>query len=637
MSVHRATSSEIRHSGEGDWINLRHHENVYSYFKFIIPVEDKKTNGHLTYTKALAWFLVVVSIVVQSTLLYAIFDRVVKGDIKWQNKILNPHGESFGVSPGGGSRSFFFPEGPKCNPGGSLCFKLNGTVSCAPPSVQLTGRWDELDTDGDGVWTREEVEAAQETLRCKYAVDPVEVFDAFVTFLIDREKVIWIHPDVRAGKAIPKPYFTYAAGDIVMCGYRSTDMCANVLRMGAFDAPLRYGTAPRVGNTIDSALDYCYDLLKIGGTCDRTLPSTYAVWRKNGEEQCREEDFDKWVYKHPVTGKSKSMLVVDYEARKSYERAEGSSLFVVYKTMIIGLFILVLFYEFKGCYELLNWVVLFPDARQFGSDAVTAEKDEEEDTNSIKFMVHGITRAHRLTMAVIMLVRFAMLCILVWVGLSFLLKDTTYIDLLLNAVGFVFVMEIAEYFYLFVVDADLRDECDNITFEKVQQLGPGFLTKHPALRNILSLFLLIALTTGVMYAHHAMIVTPLGQALECTCLGKGAGCLEAQKFTPEFWSNYWRYEVPAVFQDVAQMKRAHEAGEKGFRLGDVNDRDERGALKGYAAAPAYAAAAPAPMPRRRPHKRVVHRKHDRRSSHSEPMLSAIDHGYDPLWSAPRPA
>mmetsp|Transcript_1410 Transcript_1410/g.3967 ORF Transcript_1410/g.3967 Transcript_1410/m.3967 type:complete len:636 (+) Transcript_1410:118-2025(+) len=635
MSVHRATSSEIRHSGEGDWINLRHHENVYSYFKFIIPVEDKKTNGHLTYTKALAWFLVVVSIVVQSTLLYAIFDRVVKGDIKWQNKILNPHGESFGVSPGGGSRSFFFPEGPKCNPGGSLCFKLNGTVSCAPPSVQLTGRWDELDTDGDGVWTREEVMASKEALHCKYAVNPVEVFDVFVQLLKDREDVLWLHPDVKARKAIPKAYFTYAAGDIIMCGYRSTDMCANILKMGAFEAPLKYGTAPRVGKTIDSALDYCFNLLKVGGTCERTLPSTYAVWRKNGEEQCGDPDFDKFVYSHPVDGTEKSMLTVDYEARKAYQRAQGSNLFLTYKAIVVGLFLLAMFNEFKACMALFNWIIMFPSAKEFGEDAVLAETDEESD--EVKYTVQGITTFHRAVCCCLAFCRIAMLSILVWVGLSFLLKDTTYIDLLLNAVGFVFVMEIAEYFYLFVVDADLRDECDNITFEKVQQLGPGFLTKHPALRNILSLFLLIALTTGVMYAHHAMIVTPLGQALECTCLGKGAGCLEAQKFTPEFWSNYWRYEVPAVFQDVAQMKRAHEAGEKGFRLGDVNDRDERGALKGYAAAPAYAAAAPAPMPRRRPHKRVVHRKHDRRSSHSEPMLSAIDHGYDPLWSAPRPA
>jgi len=67
-----------------------------------------------------------------------------------------------------------------CNPGGSLCFMEGDKFSCAPPSVQLTGRWEELDTDGDGIWTREEVEKAKLDLQCKYIVNPVEVFDVLV-------------------------------------------------------------------------------------------------------------------------------------------------------------------------------------------------------------------------------------------------------------------------------------------------------------------------------------------------------------------------------------------------------------------------------------------------------------------------
>jgi len=262
---------------------VRQHENVYSYFTFIIPVEEKKHGPKWTHTKALACILVLVSIIVQSTLLYAIMQRIVKQDIKWQNKILSPAGEGFGSAPGSPSGFLFGEPKTTCNPGGSLCYKLNGTVSCAPPSVQLTGRWDELDTNGDGVWLRTEAEANFEVLKCKYSVNPVEVFDAFITFLQARESVIWLHQDVKDGKAIPKPYFTYAAGDIIMCLYRSPEMCANVLKMGAFDAPLKYATAPRVGTTINSALDYCYRLLKVGGTCERTLPSTYSVWKKNGE------------------------------------------------------------------------------------------------------------------------------------------------------------------------------------------------------------------------------------------------------------------------------------------------------------------------------------------------------------------
>mmetsp|Transcript_69379 Transcript_69379/g.178823 ORF Transcript_69379/g.178823 Transcript_69379/m.178823 type:complete len:654 (-) Transcript_69379:41-2002(-) len=549
----RASPRSILSSGEGYWVFQRQSEDVFSYFKFIIPVEEKKAPNKMTYTKALAYLLVFGSIFLQFTMLYAIFHKVVYGDIKWQRKVLNPQGEGFGSSPGGGLG--FLGATPVCNPGGSLCFKLNGTVSCAPPSVQLTGRWDELDVDGDGTWTRDEVEASKEELQCKYAVNPVEVFDVFVTFLLGRENVLWIHPDVRAGKAIPKAYFTYAAGDIIMCGYRSTDMCANVLRMGAFDAPLKYGTAPRVGETIDAALAYCYALLKPGGICERTLPSTYAVWRKNGEELCGEPDYDPWVYKHPVTGRSKSMLVVDYDARKNYDRAHGSLLFLIYKTVIIGLFCLAILVEMKDTVNLMVWTVMFPSAREYGEDAVLAEKDEDD---KLTYTVQGISTSHRITMAFLSTIRLVALMILVFVGLSFLLKDTDYVDLLLNAVGFVFIIEVAAALYM-LVDQTLRDEFEDIESMKVPIPGNEYLARNPALRDILSCVGLVVVVICIMLLHHGAIVRPMWQALECTCLSQGENCLEAGKFTPGFWENYWTVEVPKVFDDVAVMRLEAEA------------------------------------------------------------------------------
>merc|ERR1719183_3277674 len=104
-------------------------------------------------------------------------------------------------------------------------------------------------------------------------------------------------------------------GDIIMCGYRNEAMCRNVLQRGYFDAPLKYGTVPRIGNTTMSALDYCIDLLREGGTCDRVLPSTYSVWKIQSDEECGEKWYSKFVYKHPTTGSAKSFLAVDYEAR----------------------------------------------------------------------------------------------------------------------------------------------------------------------------------------------------------------------------------------------------------------------------------------------------------------------------------
>merc|ERR1719335_719716 len=105
----------------------------------------------------------------------------------------------------------------KCNDASSLCFNDKGNYSCAPPSIQLTGRWEDLDTNKDGIWTREEVIAAKEFLKCKYAVDPLEVFDVLINMIKKRSHLIWIHPDIANAKAIHFAYFQYAIGDISMC------------------------------------------------------------------------------------------------------------------------------------------------------------------------------------------------------------------------------------------------------------------------------------------------------------------------------------------------------------------------------------------------------------------------------------
>merc|ERR1719191_1371737 len=113
----------------------------------------------------MAYVLLGLNFFMQGFLLLVIYNVVVKGNISWQNSII--------ASEGGGLDLLGSPEPSKCNMGGSLCFTTpNNTVSCAPPSVQLTGRWEELDTDGDGIWTRKEVEAAQKDLQCKYIVNP---------------------------------------------------------------------------------------------------------------------------------------------------------------------------------------------------------------------------------------------------------------------------------------------------------------------------------------------------------------------------------------------------------------------------------------------------------------------------------
>jgi hypothetical protein len=197
--------------------------DVFSYFLLTTP-REKKNHNRFTVDAFTSYLLVIVVLFIQSILLYCVYNKVIGQNLKWQTGIMNT-GNSWNVAA---------PASPKCNDGKSLCVMQNGTFSCAPPTLQLIGRWQDLDLDGDGIWSKEEVMQSREELKCKYAVDPVEVFSVLGWMLQAREQHIWIHPDVTAGESIHKEYFTYIMGDVAMCGYRSSDMCGNLVKRGFF-------------------------------------------------------------------------------------------------------------------------------------------------------------------------------------------------------------------------------------------------------------------------------------------------------------------------------------------------------------------------------------------------------------------
>lgn len=554
--------SGFRDDTEEAVFNIAPGENVYSYFMFITPTEQKKEGGGFTWDTIMAYVLVILNFFMQSVLLYTIFYEVVVANLEWQNGIMRVGGKDWNL---------FAPGGEQCNPGGSLCVLDNNTFTCAPPSVQLTGRWDELDTNGDGIWTLEEVEKAKKELQCKYVVNPVEVFNVFITFLKEREKIIWLHPDVKAGKAIHKPYFTYAAGDIIMCGYRNQDMCANLLERGVFHAPLKYGTAPRVGTTIESALDYCWELLHPGGTCERTLPSTYAVWTIESASQCGDKSYSGFVYEHPKTGVTKSLLKVDYAARQAYELSQ-TPLFLTYKTIIVFLWLLAMLVEFKDITQVVTWVLRYPSAEELERQGEEPVKAEEKEDGETQYTIQGITQTHRIAMGALSVCRFILTCVLTYVGVNYLLKQTDYIGLLMDAVALVFIVEIAMIIYEQVLRPEIRGQLEHVDEMQVPMYGITWLNQRPAIVDVIQLVACLLVIWVVMVIYYSGTIQPLYDALQCTCLSQGDNCFETERFSKEFWDQYWSKDVPAVFAAVDKMKS--EGADAIAPSGDSDDKDD---------------------------------------------------------------
>lgn len=538
---------------------VRPSDNVYSYFMFIGPTEEKrqqvKAELHnqpvptgINWDVAMGWVLVALNFFMQLVLLYLIFNEVVIENVEWQNGIMKLGGKG-----GDHVMGLLSKKDEGCNDGEALCFvDHKGKLTCAPPTIQLLGRWDELDTNGDGVWTRDEVKVSEEDLRCKYAVDPIQVFDVVIQMLMGRGDMIWLHPNILGGTGIHEAYFKYVMADIIMCGYRSQAMCGNLLERGVFDAPLKHGTSPRVGTTIDSALKYCRELLEPGGRCEQLLPSTYAVWKITSNEECGEPSYEMFKYTSPGNAQSKQLLKVDYSARQEYERAE-EAWFKLFKGIIVFTWLLAMSVELKDVIKIMTLCLRHPDADDFGENAVLVQQDPA-DPEDVRYVIQGLTRNHRMTMILICILRTLLTCILVVVGVFYIIKTNDYADLIMNGVALAFIAEISSVLYDQVLREEVKDQTGDIKAIPTRMYGIDYLNRRPALVDILCVVCIAVVVVVVMSWQQTVIVSPVRTALECTCLAQGDTCTEAQKYSSEFWAEYWMKGLPDALEAIDALK-----------------------------------------------------------------------------------
>jgi len=71
-------------------------EDVYSYFMFIAPTEEKKEGTSRTLDTMVAYLLVTLNLIFQAILLYAIFYRVVLKTSQWRSGSHNSHRHQVG-------------------------------------------------------------------------------------------------------------------------------------------------------------------------------------------------------------------------------------------------------------------------------------------------------------------------------------------------------------------------------------------------------------------------------------------------------------------------------------------------------------------------------------------------------------
>lgn len=520
-------------------------ETASSYFFFIplIRHADGETASHRCGTATFAWFLLVLTYVMQLSMLWAVGGHVVTEREEWMNSVIRF--KDIGDEVGCGDKE-------------ALCLHVDGQYSCGPKSVQMYGRWDKLDLDGDGVWSEDEAgtNSTRNSMICRYGIDSL-VFFKFLLNQLRTHPVLLetglLHSNVTTGHAIHKAYFDWFKADAVMCAYGDSDMCGNLFQKGIFDAPMKYAGISHMINDTDSAWQYCNSLLKNDGRCMSMLPSTYRIWRINTNEQCGKKTHNPFVYANPRKEDDViSLSQVDFEKREEYAQTE-TFCFGLFLWCILLTFYLSLLYELREAMRFAVWVAFFP-ARALSDDDFVADE-------SGVAALRGIHKSHRLICAIILFIKAVMIVIVAYVGTVFLLSETDYVSLLFDAVGLVFIIQVDGLLYQTLVRQSAKDQLESIPTMQVGDSGlqKFYLSSNGAFRDIFWAVALFLATYVVLSQDYNNRIQPLQKALECACVVTGGECHEAIEYSKTWWDEYWRQVAPACLSKIQGFVAAAHA------------------------------------------------------------------------------
>merc|ERR1719359_2286352 len=233
----------------------------------------------------------------------------------------------------------------------SLCAKVGKekTLHCTPPSYAFVDVWDDLDRDGDGLWTLEEARADEANLGCRLGLPVEEVFRSTCRGVQrDNEdtsenppyNVHLVPLSVSERRAVPKAYFDWWRGLAVICVAHDVARCGELVSKGLFDGAIAAGHRLTKGGVqdLDSALDYCQRLLRPGGMCEKTLPGAYMMYRSRVAEKCGPPTFSTGTrYINPFNDRDvMSTIQVQYSLVEQYSTA-SSGRFCFFQGLILFL------------------------------------------------------------------------------------------------------------------------------------------------------------------------------------------------------------------------------------------------------------------------------------------------------------
>lgn len=452
----------------------------------------------------------------------------------------------------------------------------DGEMDCSPPSYAYMHTWEELDANGDGVWTVEEAKADITNLGCRLGLSTVDFFHSAIRGIIKDARdtagnsfVIPLVPlSIEKRHAIPRDYFRWYTGIINLCLTFDVSRCSQLVDAGFFDGAIgqqKEADIPGLRGGIhdlDSSLDYCQRMLRPNGICEQTLPHTYLLYRARVSEKCGEPSYTvsgKHINPHDPRD-AMSIVEVSFDEHSSYIAAQewkfqvflGLILLVWYVTLVLEISRIIDFFDFLWnvkTAEKSSFSFISPQVRQsFRSTGlgrlIVTPRDfapSLQRNESGGELLPDLSRFEKYTCWGMWFIRLFLWWYMANVGTTFLLASFAYDDLLFNAVALAFIFELQEFLYVFLVS----DE--NKKMLKDAETAP-FSTSLPVegwksvmmSRAFWGLVLIPVFVWIVLHYNMYNNLLPSSEALDCACFQSGPHCNSARSFEKEWWETYWK-------------------------------------------------------------------------------------------------
>eukprot|EP00746_Dinoflagellata_sp_MGD_P167209 gnl/MRDRNA2_/MRDRNA2_97653_c0_seq1.p1 gnl/MRDRNA2_/MRDRNA2_97653_c0~~gnl/MRDRNA2_/MRDRNA2_97653_c0_seq1.p1 ORF type:complete len:685 (+),score=148.37 gnl/MRDRNA2_/MRDRNA2_97653_c0_seq1:97-2151(+) len=440
-----------------------------------------------------------------------------------------------------------------------FCRMDNATYSCLPPSVRYASRWELLDTNGDGIWSREEAEKDEHNLEKKTKAKPFLVFRAITVGLVDRQAYdsrLWVEPNGMMAKmeGVPKAYFDYWMGDAALCSYADPGMCSTLLSRGFFNEAMNPAHPGKEIPDIDGALDYCTYMLKVGGGCDQSLPQIYKLYRAARHEQCGDGHFFAGgLHKNPYHETDRVYVIANVYANLQKFLKGDSATYKCFLFLVLLLWLYALTNEMREMIKLAEFTVVFPGVE--GDLGLEIEKDED---GNEEYRIVGISREHRMVIAFMCATRMIVIVYLGAVGCVFLVNEVGYMDLLMNAVALAFILEIDEILYGAIARHSTIETLEaliDVEFETrlpTEDTMAGWLLQ----KDFWAIILFPIIAYLLILCQSLFVTKPILDALNCGCYQLGSQCRDAQYYNIDWWNNYWSSTLPNALTKIAEMKAA---------------------------------------------------------------------------------